>query len=76
METRTPTIKIKTKDTETALGIWNFSRNFTKGIITMAKSREIVNGTTTDEVIFRTAPKRMTVIIAIRKKITLPELKR
>jgi len=60
---------------EITLGIRNFSRNLTSGVVTKARSRDTVKGRITEEVIFKTAAKSMAVITDMRKKITRPELK-
>jgi hypothetical protein len=72
---RTPIRRNQTRNTETSLGMWNLSRNFTMGLVTMARKSETVKGTTTEEVIFSTAAQRITAITARRKNIALPELK-
>jgi len=53
----------------------NLPRNFTRGIVTAARSRETVKGKTTEEVTFSTAQNIIMAITAKRKVVTLAELK-
>jgi hypothetical protein len=55
--------------------MWNLPRNLTRGIVTVARSRETVKGKTTEEVTFSTAENIIMAITAKRKAVALAELK-
>jgi hypothetical protein len=65
---------ITTKIIATPLGIRTFTMSDTKGFITRAKSRAMVNGKITTAVIFSTAAVTKSAINATRNRTALPEL--
>jgi hypothetical protein len=73
---RAPPRISKTSNIDAILGMRNFSRNFTNGLATIARSIEIAKDNKTEDAIFKTAARSIKVIIARRKKFTRPELNR